>query len=781
MKHQIEEMKLKIDKTFFLLEFNEEVNDLLEILINKYQKINNDYNILETKSELDERWYYALLSDFYDNDLGFILKLISDQEENNSSNIYDDSNSEINEKLLQKQQEIIKCIDETGELYQDEVLTNYIKDKYEKIINQYQENLDDYLKYRKQQVKNYLLNTNENVPNLAIYPDINHIKNRCIIDLTITLDDFIKYVNALIENTKLIEEIEQKLTNHLEVINNSDLQKEFQALKEQFQNNSKNMSNLGSEFNNIQKKYYEELKILQEKIYKYEEKLKEQQICNKYIDYLSNTNPLIIKFSMLDKIKEYLNETNDNTLRQKLYETYYNIIKYEVRFNYGKSVFYNNLEENIKFQIERLYLEDLKRNKYIFKELSNQSLLKENFSLELLKKFTDLTIDENLEDLVDNLDIQEDEVFDNEREDEEQQAIPFRIFAEDGIFDDNDEALIKAEDNYFVVNKNGEVKKVLESFNVKSQKCWEHVKYHDGIITYKFPHTIPSEFDDGSFIIQDIDGNLIHNRYLKNTYEKVHFGKYQEGLIYLKYDNSPYIYYIDKYGRSVLEIKGKDMIPGNFSCGVAVINNSKKGKIKAINKQGRKLFSVSREVVSRVTKFENGIAVVFRNDGTSCYINTRGNRIFSQYRPSNDEYEMYFSHGIAKVQSVVDKTYAYIDTTGKFFNKERAKEIFRESRVSNYSLYFKNGKYHFIKNDKQIERKTNSLYEFFKKKITDLKEREQNELYLLTKHAFSIAQGFRSINDDEKSTEKFTHYNYGVLPYRDELEVNKLKKIKNKK
>lgn len=731
MNEKILKIKLEIEKKFLLLELNNQFLDLLNQMKNNYHEINDKFELIVNKEKLDYLRYYTELSDFYNNEVVFIINLLKRHQENEKNDIFDDSKNEISEKLEQKQKEVLECIKNVDETYHDDTITNYIKNKYDLIMENYHKKIQEYLNYRESIIINLYLekDLNKAITSLTLYPNINYIKNDCILELKMTLDNVVKYLNALIENRKTIEETENSLLERINKIkDNKHLLKVFNNMKLRFITKTSTIHELDSKLCNIQKDYLKELNDFVQELIDIEEHEKRTSILLKIFEYLKDTDIFKIKFSKLREIDNYLVDREDYQVKivlERLYETYYEIIKYELYYT-GESIIYDDLNDDIKRNIEKLFLEELKSNKeLLIQEKSLQKILLEPFSIEILKEFVKYLMPNE------TIDLESYQIDDKKRV----IVIPYLIFKEKAYFDNNNEALIMDDDRcYYVVNKDGNVNKVntFKSDNIDSDfaRDFKIKSYHDGIIIYSGvkKHVTPNGnvIYPSCMVIADINGGVYKEIDCLFKHIKVKLGEYNDGLICVKTDIFNEIWYIDKYGNVKIHIKGKEVIGYDFSDGVAFVKVN--GRFRAIDTTGKTLFKLDKDI-TEVYSFKNGIARIRDKIGNRRFIDKTGKHILKDFCPFTDKDPKYdFTHGYAICMNN-NLDFISIDVNGQGLAcDDQRYESVNDFKLSNHSLYKINGNYKFIKKDVLIK-DSDTLIEIFKDFVGNKTSVDSSELH----------------------------------------------------
>lgn len=620
ISNKITEKKNDIIRKLAVLELDSRFNELVDILNQKENSLEEKFLI--KKSDQDLREYYAELCLFLEQDVMFVMKLYNRHKDDKLS-IYDDSTEEINQELFAKEQEIEKCIQDTENNYHDATLTNYINIKYKLILEKFKGDLQDVIERNHIAVKNQLIDNYQELMPLTIYNNCTLVKQRCLEELSSVLDDFINYVNSLIENKKLILEQEKLIEK---TISNTDksmiLSQEFNIIKDKYYKSIVNIASIDTRIGMLQKNYFQSLQQFYEKVQEEEKKHNLQKRIAGFHSYLTNANPYEIKFTELAKIKKYLDTNNDPELFQLLCQTYYKVIKLELFHNNGKSLIYNKLSEKIKLVIERLYLNDVKEHKDdLLKNNCYEEFLITEFTLELLTKFVKLDLDfssrnSNYEEiLIDNVIKQK-----KHKNLAESSAIHYLCLRESLMFDENGEVLIQVGDEYYVANRNGNVKPV---YLYKDNYCEFHyylnLKYHDGILMYDYRCYDGSTFtpecrkfhiiaESKEAIGDDVCAVLPDGAYQRGQLRIKDYEEYHDGVIMVTNDLDDNYYFINKNGKICLKLKKKDWISGEFNYGYVLVGTKRKnGEVyEYLDKKGKSCYSITSKYLEDV-KMNEGI------------------------------------------------------------------------------------------------------------------------------------------------------------------------------
>lgn len=715
---KINHKKNNLTKKLMLLELDHRFTSLVNILKKKEINIEETFLKKQPKTDFDWQEYYASLCLFIDQDVSSVLKLYQAHEHDNLS-IYDDSTKEITDKLLAKVAEIQDTITKVTEEYHDEILTNYLTNKYQLIMSSYQENLNDILKRNETSLKNILTDNYQESITLTLYQNCTLVKERCLEELNESLNDFVNYINSLSENKKIIREKEQSITTILDILKDNNLFQEFNLIKANYSQSLTNINSIDIQIGSLQKNYFQELdnfyQLLLQKLEVYQEEYK----LTNYFDYLSKTNLYQIEFIKLLEIKTYLEKNTNIKLENLLLSIYYQLIKLELHYNNSTSTLYEKLSNHHKLIIEKLFINDLKEHQTILLEQDNyKEFLTTNFSLELLRKFTKLTIIDNTEDILNQSTASEEHQFEE-----------ISCDRTDEYFDSFGEVLLwRNEGNqyyFYIVNKSGNVQEikidVLEQFS-NYKPIWD-VKYSNGIIIYKHSgikinHSIYGEFRapyDGK-IIEDTSQKSLKSQPYANHLER--YGHYSDGLI--KVSTYSRCYFVDKEINHVLEIKNKDYVSQNFSDGYLVVIPLKKfgnRYVEYLNHQGEVCYRYRPKLDAQgdftIRNFDKGLLYLVDEDKI---VNNQFEEVLSDY--TYCELKPIEIHEICKkylwcLKSKKDgKTYFYED--GKLIPMTEQEIIDREL-VENYSLIKEGNNLRFIKKNTRI---VNSILDIIKKQVT---------------------------------------------------------------
>lgn len=672
--NQIQEKKNEIIRNFLLLNTDSRFHELVTILKQKELVLEQKFLNITEKTNLDWQEYYANLCLFLEQDVMRIVNIYRNHPKDTSLSIYDDSSNEINTKLNEKIIEITKCIQNTKDTYHDQLLVDYITNKYSLISQKYEHIIEDIINHNKTNLINDLTDSYQTVPVLTLYPNLTMAKQSYLQELSNVLDDFITYINSLIENKQIIFDKETLIENIITKLNNHNLIEEFTKIKNNYQESITHINSIDTKLCTFQKQYFDELDNFYERVCQIEQNFDNQQQLNNYFNYLTNQDLYKIQFDKLLEIKKYL-ETNDNLeLDNLLIKTYYQIIKLELYYNNGESYLYYQLDNRMKLSLERLFLSELAT---YLDELSGKNIFKqfvaEPFSLKLLTRFVNHTIKESQPDILNNY--QPD--FEVKSKEINQLENLNYVCYNDPFFDDFGEVLIllREEDNIFkyhhpnnqyqkrliknnlyVANRNGQVRKVeLYNGNLSTSELISNIKYHDGVIIYKYDYYN----DDVSVIIADTKETIgdhicaiipVNKFSLKYPVNPKSYDNYREGLI-RAIDKSldKYSAFIDKYGKLVFytkKYKNCDFVQ-SFSNGYALLSYSANNQsiYEFIDKQGKSqkkfTFSIYQNYI--VLPFNNGVGVVIDSNTpeNSTFFDTKFQTIYEDYEYHElDRYEL---------------------------------------------------------------------------------------------------------------------------------------------
>lgn len=655
---EIELKKISIEKKLMLLELDERFKELVSILKDNYTKLEEKFKTIE--NDFDYKNYYAELSYFLDSDIQMVLDLYN-KHQNDNTQIYDDSNQELNEQLLKKQSEIIKCIEDTKKTYNDQSIVEFIENKYLLIVSKYEKELDDYYRYSDNLLKMHLGGNLENTP-LTLYRSTTLIKERFLEELSSVLDDFVKYINSFITNSQKVIEKENYIIEKLNIIKNQELQNEFNRLKDKFNNEIKELHSLDIKVNNLQKDYFEELEKILIKVLDEENKVLNKAILDKYIYYLNNENIYEIKFNVLHDISVYLEENYNPELKELLYSKYYEIIKRELRYNDGESIIANSFVDTFVKDFEKYFFYDLK--KYQSNELVRPLMpkfLSNPFSISLLKEFSKLVINDEVD-----YEIKKSNNIDEKNEDFV--TVDYKVLSSDKkYFDENGYAVIKLsdEDEYFFVSKYYET---VKSFEPKLKKEWFNCRFGEIYISDSICACYYNTYVKGDMLkLQQERGIILFDCLTRNIPVRV-----------LKDYHPPFNkrYRIDKM-----------LTPTNSFMWVTSAIDSKS---YYINYKGDKLITLRS---GKPTRFDSGYALVrdYSNDKRSeFFINTKG-KIVWKVPIGYDAYP--FNYGFALIMDPMNNKNSYI-INNKFENVLTEYEVI--SSIDGRSIKLKN------KNDDKI-------------------------------------------------------------------------------
>lgn len=663
--NKINELKNEIIRKMMLLKSDKRFDELVDILKQREIVLEQSFFNIEDKTNLDWQEYYANLCLFLEKDVMRIVNIYR-KHSDTSLSIYDDSSNEINTKLNKKIVEITKCIQNNKDTYCDQLLVDYITNKYSLIRKKYENIIEDIIANNKTNLINDLTNSYQIVPILTLYPNLTMAKQSYLSDLSNVLDDFISYINSLIANKKIIFDKETLIESIITKINDSKLKTEFTKIKNNYYQSITHINSIDTKLCVFQKQYFDELDNFYERVCQIEQNFDNQQILNNYFNYLTNHNLYKIKFDKLFEIKNYLANHDNLELDNLLIKTYYEVIKLELYYNNGESRLYYQLDERMKLSLERLFLSELATyldeflDKHVFKQFVN-----EPFSLKLLTRFVNHTINELQSDILNKYQTD----FEVKNKENNQLENLDYVCYNDPFFDDLGEALIllrTEEDNIinyhrsnnqyqkrlinnnlYVANRNGQVRKVeLYNGNLSTSELISNIKYHDGVIIYKYVYYN----DDVSVVIADTKETIgdhicaiipVNKFSLKYPVNPKSYDNYREGLIRV-IDKSldKYSAFIDKYGKLVFytkKYKNCDFVQ-SFSNGYALLSYSANNQsiYEFIDKKGKsqKKFAFSRYQNYIVLPFNNGVGVV-----VDCNIPENSTFFDTNFQPIYEDYE----------------------------------------------------------------------------------------------------------------------------------------------
>lgn len=368
----IELLKTVIEKDLIYLSLKEEVNDLYLIIKQKYEKL---------LIEVDEVKLYATLTMLNKYDISLVKSLIDNCEQT----IYDDGNNKLLEELNNKFLEIENFLDNLNKLEKTEYLYEVYKKHYDKISQEYKRNYNEYINYHRQEIVNFL--TKNYIPNLALITDIDLLRSICLTNLNKKFNNLMKYFDIINQNLKEINKKEQLIENYdfcddltaevLPLLN--DFKVLYKHTKKEYR---EKIITVSDDILELQKCYFNKLKEFLDKLMEIDNflKLKKDEKENKgkkeeYLVYL-DTNPFIISFAKLVLIKQFLKKYPDLELEQKLYETYYKIMKYSYIWENSNILekVLNLLNEEEKVKIKKIYYHDLLENKFKLQDIDKKTL-----------------------------------------------------------------------------------------------------------------------------------------------------------------------------------------------------------------------------------------------------------------------------------------------------------------------------------------------------------------------------------------------------------------------
>lgn len=710
---KINHKKNDLAKKIMLLELDERFKSLVNIL--KQKEIIIEETFLNKQSKQDFNWqeYYANLCLFIDQDVATILKLYQEHEHDNLS-IYDDSKPEITDKLLAKVKEIKDTITKVTEEYHDEVLTNYLTNKYHLIMESYQESLHDILKRNEISLKNNLTGDYQEPMPLTIYNNCTLVKERCLETLNEVLNDFITYINSLSENKRIINEKEQTIISILDKLKDNQLLQQFDLIKNNYYQSITNINSIDIRIGSLQKNYFQELDNFYQLLLQKEAILNEQNKLISYFNYLNQTDLYQIKFTKLFEIKDYLEKNPNFELETLLLNIYYQIIKLELRYNNGTSSLYNKLSNRHKLVIEKLFINDLKEYQTMLLEQDNyKEFLTNDFSLELLNKFANLTITTNPQDILNNY------------QDILTQKPNIEVISylfNNSYFDNSGEVLLKRkiDDRYYfyIANQSGHVKEITIDLLKKYSKNdpFYKVSYSNGIIIYhhcgiKMNHSIHGEsnFSHDGKIIEDITNNTLINIDRPMHLEK--YEHYSDGLIKVTIQifPGPVICFTDKYGNRQFTLDKKISVASHYSNGyLLTITKDKRNRefVEYLNHQGKVCYryKLKDSNYSKIYSFDKGLLYIAAEDKI---VNTSFEEVFSDYNYhiiKNKLPESFRQCSVSKKDEILwclkskinGQTYLY--ENGKLIPMTEQEIIDRES-VENYVLIKEGSELRFVRKD----------------------------------------------------------------------------------
>lgn len=709
---EIELKKISIEKKLMLLELDERFKELVSILKDNYTKLEEKFKTIE--SDFDYKNYYAKLSYFLDSDIQMVLDLYN-KHQNDNTQIYDDTNQELNEQLSKKQSEIIKRIEDTKKTYDDKSIVEFIENKYLLIVSKYEKELDDYYGYSDNLLKMHLGVNLENTP-LTLYRSTTLIKERFLEELSSVLDDFVKYINSFLANSQKVIEKENYIIEKLNIIKNQELQNEFNRLKDKFNNEIKELHSLDIKVNNLQKDYFEELEKILIKVLDEENKVLNKAILEKYIYYLNNENIYEIKFNVLHDISAYLEENYNPELKKLLYSKYYEIIKRELRYNDGESIIANSFVETFVKDFEKYFFYDLK--KYQSNELVRPLMpkfLSNPFSISLLKEFSKLVINDEID-----FEIKKSDNVDEENEDFV--ILDYKVHSADKkYFDENGYAVIKltGKDEYFIVSKryksafkfDAHYKSLLNNCRIGQ------IYIADAFCAFYYRASMPDKLGKIQeqkgiiFLNVDFETPLCDMKDFHPPFNK----KYRIDKILTPSANSVWVtsaidhrsYYIHYTGKKILTLhNGK---PTRFDRGYALIRDCLNNKYNEvfINTKGKIVWKVP--IGYEAYPFNYGFALIINsmNNKNSYIINDKFEKVLTEYEVISS----IDGRSIKLKNKNDDKIYYLFE--GYVYNCEEYLGVLEEHTIENYCLgYYKNNPDKYFWRLKNIA-KINSLKEEF--------------------------------------------------------------------
>lgn len=623
--NKIKEKQTEITRNLMLLELDSRFTKLVNILKQKHRSLDETFLNISNKKDFDWQKYYANLCLFFDQDVIYLVNLYHHHKQDDLS-IYDDSAKEINQELLAKEVEIKKCIQDTEDNYHDEVLTNYIKTKYELIMSKFQSDLEGLLKRNEISLINNLTDNYQNVMPLTVYNNATLVKERCLEELSSVLDDFINYVNSLIENKKIIAEKEQLIDKTISKINNQELLAKFNNIKNHYYESITHINSIDTKISILQKEYFHKLDDFYEEVKKLEEIYDQKVQVTNYFTYLKETNPVKIEFSKLSEIKAYL-QTNDNYELQKLLnKAYYEIIKLEVRYNNGATYIYQELTKPMTIDLEQLFLDDLKKYQAVLiKNNCYEKFLTSDFNLELLIKFTEIIMPDTIEMLVDK--------YKSDLHDKKNYKVHpsfkeiLKFTSNKKMFDDLGGAVIETaiDNRMFYVTRHGEIlnhKLNLKELDIQIIKS---IEYHDGIFTCYGYNQKP--ISNGyvtswrkTYYIAAYDALNNCVCFVKKIADdkrvsKIH--EYSDGLVCVEYEGDfDFCYYYDLQGKLKLKFKKLSLDVLNFNNGYLASTTT--SSVCYYNKMGRIVYQekndidfYAKHVFDKIAhSFNHGIALI---------------------------------------------------------------------------------------------------------------------------------------------------------------------------
>ena len=800
--NEIMKIKAKIQASFSYLKTNDKFLEITSILGEKYNSICENYKDVTDKFEIKK--FLAILNHFFDSDIRIVLKMFDNNKINQYESIYDDSDKTISNNLESKINEILKWIDETKKHY-DDSLVDYIEGKYEKIINNYKKELDEVNSYKMKQLINYLRHDinlslekkelefnyikfdKKDDINLTLYNSFDTIKNKCLNELSLVLDDFITYLKTLSDRKVIIDNKEKSIKEKMEIVKdnlNYDLTSKLNEIKNEYLNKLTNtrtidmqIGKLQSEFENklddlsilldkiikfteinkkvksneniieelikyiikfidfsLKDKYYElkknydekvknienfndnyfyyqaayldETKILIENYSKIKDECKLIEKSNNYLDYLNNTNVLLINFKKLEEISLFTKDYNNKVLKEKLYDVYYQLLIYDLRYNDGNMNLYDKFNDELKTFIETNFLNEL--SKYNDKEFYQEILYKyfnNGFNLDLLKEYSNCILEIDLFEL-------------RKMVNENMEVVDYQVLGNEEYFDNDEIGICVNGDNkeYFRALKNGKVEKLPVPSNAYN------VTYGDEVITYLVQEDIGNrkiEYDNRYFVYSGykyyaitLDGKVIFQDeipYVSVAYSGAitnninscgnvpirklepldyYKNRCRDGII--KVESPLFIKFIDKNGNEIIK---KPYVYGvkvnikfsNYYCGLlkCILYH---GRVVFYDKQGN---NAQGFYDCEVSDFSCGYAIVKENKKrfgkviVECYfVDTYFLKQFLDFKPIEN-----FSQGYALVFDIKNKCNCYIDVKGNVVSEKVVLEKRKENRVSEYILY----------------------------------------------------------------------------------------------
>ncbi len=212
----------------------------------------------------------------------------------------------------------------------------------------------------------------------------------------------------------------------------------------------------------------------------------------------------------------------------------------------------------------------------------------------------------------------------------------------------NGYAAVKSNDGWGFIDKEGNIR--IEPNNLPGYRNLDQLFFSDGYVLIQFEDPSGEKYN-----FMDEKGNLLLSEDAASALP------FSEGLAYVK-RNVDFIHeYIDKDGKTIINIENPDLLfCGMFSEGIAPCLDYSTGKIQYINKKGQFIFNTPMDW--EIENFQEGYA--FFNDlNTDSYgfINTKGEIVIEPQfiRASN------FSEGFASVFNT-DKSCGFINENGDF-------------------------------------------------------------------------------------------------------------------